>query len=89
MLFCPTCSSILTVEEYVGHLRYKCRVCPYNFNISKRITVRTYPKLKVLIFICLFNGNIHYNMVLYPIHEIVFDYRKLMMYLEALLPGRM
>lgn len=46
MLFCPTCSSILTVEEYLGHLRYKCRVCPYNFNISRRITIRSYPKLK-------------------------------------------
>ncbi|XP_014245804.1 DNA-directed RNA polymerase III subunit RPC10 [Cimex lectularius] len=46
MLFCPNCSSILIVEEYLGHLRYKCRSCPYIFNISKRNSERIYPKLK-------------------------------------------
>ncbi|BES97909.1 Hypothetical protein NTJ_10724 [Nesidiocoris tenuis] len=46
MLFCPTCSSVLIVEEYSGHLRQKCRNCPYNFNISKRSTKKSFPKLK-------------------------------------------
>lgn len=46
MLFCPTCSSVLMVEEFSGHLRYKCRVCPFNYNISRKIINRTYPKLK-------------------------------------------
>lgn len=45
-LFCPTCANVLIVEEYLGHLRFKCRTCPYNFNITRRITNRTYPKLK-------------------------------------------
>ncbi|XP_014283907.1 DNA-directed RNA polymerase III subunit RPC10 [Halyomorpha halys] len=46
MFFCPTCGSLLIVEEYLGRLRYKCRCCPYCFNITKRISFRTYPKLK-------------------------------------------
>lgn len=55
-LFCPTCANLLTVQEYLGHLRFKCRTCPYNFNITQRITHRTYPKLKVSLnntFLCL------------------------------------
>ena len=46
LMFCPTCSNILGVEEGPRCLRFSCSTCPYVHNIAKRIGNRTYPKLK-------------------------------------------
>ena len=47
LLFCPTCGNLLDVEEGLeDKLRFACNTCPYIFNITRRITFRTYPKLK-------------------------------------------
>ncbi|XP_012260483.1 DNA-directed RNA polymerase III subunit RPC10 [Athalia rosae] len=46
LLFCPTCGNILHVESGLSNYRFACNTCPYIFNISQRITSRTYPKLK-------------------------------------------
>jgi DNA-directed RNA polymerase III subunit RPC11 len=47
LLFCPTCANILEVEEGPNScLRFSCSTCPYIYNINKRISNRTYPKLK-------------------------------------------
>lgn len=48
MLFCPTCANVLMVEEGPEcGLRYACNTCPYVYNIKKKISSRTFPKLKV------------------------------------------
>lgn len=48
MLFCPTCANILMVEEGPeSSLRYACNTCPYIYNIKKKISSKTFPKLKV------------------------------------------
>lgn len=47
LLFCPSCSNALTVEEGPSYiLRFSCFVCPYIYNITDTITSTTYPKLK-------------------------------------------
>ncbi|RZF34881.1 hypothetical protein LSTR_LSTR012878 [Laodelphax striatellus] len=46
LLFCPDCSNVLKVEENIDRYRFKCRICPYAFNIRQRISTRDYPKLK-------------------------------------------
>lgn len=46
--FCPTCGNILVVEESTVHNRFSCRTCPYICNVTKKITSRIYPKLKVI-----------------------------------------
>lgn len=46
LLFCPTCANILEVEEGPTCYRFSCATCPYIYNITKRISNRTYPKLK-------------------------------------------
>lgn len=47
LTFCPTCGNILVVEESAVHNRFTCRTCPYICNVTKKITSRIYPKLKV------------------------------------------
>lgn len=48
MDFCPNCSNILHLDEYMGEMRYKCHVCPY-FSAVKNVTLasRSFYKLKV------------------------------------------
>ncbi|KAJ7058632.1 hypothetical protein C8F01DRAFT_1148815 [Mycena amicta] len=42
MLFCPTCSNLLTVSsETTGYNKFICNTCPYEFPISKQMTSRT------------------------------------------------
>ncbi|XP_011313727.1 DNA-directed RNA polymerase III subunit RPC10 [Fopius arisanus] len=49
ILFCRTCGNVLKVVEagYSG-LQFACNTCPYVFKISRKISNRTYPKLKEL-----------------------------------------
>ncbi|XP_058799400.1 DNA-directed RNA polymerase III subunit RPC10 [Phymastichus coffea] len=44
--FCPTCGNVLHVEEGPTCLRFACNTCPYICNINRRVSIRTYPKLK-------------------------------------------
>ena len=46
LLFCPTCSNVLHIEEGYTSLRFGCDTCPYVCNINRRVTSRSYPKLK-------------------------------------------
>ena len=47
LLFCPTCANILECEEGLNSCyRFSCSTCPYIYNITKRISSRTYTKLK-------------------------------------------
>ncbi|VVC87590.1 unnamed protein product [Leptidea sinapis] len=47
MLFCPTCANILMVEECPeSGLRYACNTCPYVYNIRRKVSSKTFPKLK-------------------------------------------
>jgi len=47
LLFCPTCANILECEEGISSCyRFSCSTCPYVYNITKRISSRTYTKLK-------------------------------------------
>jgi DNA-directed RNA polymerase III subunit RPC11 len=46
LMFCPTCGNLLGVEEGPTCLRFSCRTCPYVFNINRKISSKTYPKLK-------------------------------------------
>jgi hypothetical protein len=50
MDFCPNCSNILHLDEYMGEVRHKCQVCPY-FSPIKNVTLasRSFYKLKVRI----------------------------------------
>ena len=42
LLFCPTCSNVLTVEEGSGPslYRFACQTCPYVYNITKKVRIR-------------------------------------------------
>merc|ERR1719347_161721 len=47
LLFCPTCANVLESEEGPNSCyRFSCSTCPYIYNITKRISSRTYTKLK-------------------------------------------
>lgn len=46
LLFCPTCANILGVEEGPNCLRFSCTTCPYVQNVTKKISNKTFPKLK-------------------------------------------
>ena len=46
LLFCPTCANILECEEGQNCFRFACSTCPYIYNITRRISSRTYTKLK-------------------------------------------
>jgi len=47
LLFCPTCANILECEEGPSSsYRFACSTCPYIYNITKRISNRSYTKLK-------------------------------------------
>lgn len=48
--FCPNCSNILHLDEYMGEMRQKCQVCPY-FSAIKNVMLasRSFYKLKVKI----------------------------------------
>ena len=46
LLFCPTCANILECEEGQNCFRFACSTCPYIYNITRRISNRTYTKLK-------------------------------------------
>eukprot|EP00826_Nyctotherus_ovalis_P054175 TRINITY_DN7083_c0_g1_i21.p2 TRINITY_DN7083_c0_g1~~TRINITY_DN7083_c0_g1_i21.p2 ORF type:complete len:107 (-),score=33.28 TRINITY_DN7083_c0_g1_i21:53-373(-) len=37
MSFCPTCASLLLIEEAVGSFRFYCRLCPYVYYIARKI----------------------------------------------------
>ena len=41
LLFCPTCSNVLTVEEGSGPslYRFACQTCPYVYNITKKVRI--------------------------------------------------
>lgn len=47
LLFCPTCGNLLLIEESANCLRFSCSTCPYICNITRKISSRIYPKLKV------------------------------------------
>ena len=42
VLFCPTCSNILSVEEGSGSALYRfaCPTCPYVYDITKKVRYR-------------------------------------------------
>ncbi|KAI9582480.1 DNA-directed RNA polymerase III subunit RPC10 [Glossina fuscipes] len=46
LLFCPNCSNILLVEQGVSNYRFSCNTCPYIFNINKKTSTKTFPRLK-------------------------------------------
>jgi len=47
LFFCPTCGNLLLIEEdTLGRNRYSCNTCPYICHINRKISNRTYPKLK-------------------------------------------
>lgn len=46
LMFCPTCGNLLGVEEGPSCFRFACRTCPYVFNIRRKVSSKTYPKLK-------------------------------------------
>ncbi|OWF45196.1 DNA-directed RNA polymerase III subunit RPC10-like [Mizuhopecten yessoensis] len=46
LMFCPTCSNVLVVEEGERCYRFACNTCPYIQNIKRKISNRKYPKLK-------------------------------------------
>lgn len=46
LLFCPTCSNILIVEEGLSCFRFACNTCPYVYNIKQKMSNRKYPRLK-------------------------------------------
>jgi len=47
LLFCPTCANILECEEGANVCyRFACSTCPYIYTITKRISNKTYTKLK-------------------------------------------
>ncbi len=37
MLFCPYCSNLLLLEKS-NNMRYYCKTCSYNYNITKEFT---------------------------------------------------
>ncbi len=42
MQFCPTCASLLLVEKTTGsEFRFYCRMCPYVYYISHKVTAKT------------------------------------------------
>ncbi|XP_015176934.1 PREDICTED: DNA-directed RNA polymerase III subunit RPC10 [Polistes dominula] len=45
LLFCSSCGNVLYIEEHTS-LRFSCKTCPYVFNINRKVSYRTYPKLK-------------------------------------------
>lgn len=47
LLFCPNCGNLLLTEENTNGLQFSCSTCPYICVIKKKISSRTYPKLKV------------------------------------------
>lgn len=47
ILFCPNCSNRIRIESS-DRLRFSCNSCPYIFNVSRKLSNRTYPKLKEL-----------------------------------------
>lgn len=55
MDFCPNCSNLLHLDEYMGEIRHKCQACPY-FSVIKNIMLasRSFYKLKVITIIKLF-----------------------------------
>ncbi|KFM61962.1 DNA-directed RNA polymerase III subunit RPC10, partial [Stegodyphus mimosarum] len=46
LMFCPTCANILVAEDLRYCFRFACSTCPYTFNVKRRISSRSYPKLK-------------------------------------------
>lgn len=47
LFFCPTCGNLLFIEEdTVGRNRFSCSTCPYICHINRKVSNRTYPKLK-------------------------------------------
>ena len=38
MLFCPTCASLLLVEKAASAFRFYCRLCPFVYYITTKIT---------------------------------------------------
>lgn len=48
MDFCPNCSNILHLDDYMGEMRHKCYVCPYYSPIKNTMLAsRSFFKLKV------------------------------------------
>ncbi|KAJ7578644.1 hypothetical protein C8J56DRAFT_1016556 [Mycena floridula] len=48
MLFCPTCSNLLTISSEAGYNKWACNTCPYEFPITKQMTTRTRLTRKVV-----------------------------------------
>ncbi|KAI1718837.1 transcription factor s-II (TFIIS) domain-containing protein [Ditylenchus destructor] len=48
LLFCPTCGTLLQVEEGSDCNQFVCKNCPYVLPITKPVTSRIYPRLKDL-----------------------------------------
>lgn len=65
MDFCPNCSNILHLEEFMGEIRHKCQVCPYFSTIKNAALLsRSFYKLKVtkLLILCRYHWMIkHYT----------------------------
>lgn len=47
LFFCPSCGNILIIEEDTSSHRFTCNTCPFISKIKRKITTKTYPRLKV------------------------------------------
>ncbi|XP_034939705.1 DNA-directed RNA polymerase III subunit RPC10 [Chelonus insularis] len=48
LLFCPTCGNALRINEGTVGLHFACNTCPYIYNVPRKISKRSYLKLKEL-----------------------------------------
>lgn len=46
LLFCKCCGNILQLGSGLNGMQFSCNTCPYVFSIKKKLSTRTYPKLK-------------------------------------------
>ena len=40
MLFCPSCSNILLIEETSSDFRFYCKTCPYIYLVEEKFHVK-------------------------------------------------
>ncbi|KAK3908991.1 DNA-directed RNA polymerase III subunit RPC10 [Frankliniella fusca] len=48
LLFCPTCGNCLVAAEGATRMKFQCNTCPFKYDVTKKITRKSYPKLKEL-----------------------------------------
>ncbi|XP_030373186.1 DNA-directed RNA polymerase III subunit RPC10 [Scaptodrosophila lebanonensis] len=46
LFFCPSCGNILIIEEDTSSHRLSCNTCPYVSKIKRKISTKTFPRLK-------------------------------------------